>query len=169
MIGLSLGYLGLLKIGGMRYDFLEIGDRLPAWATKPIPLDFLKGKTEEDADAPNERSLKKLLDESAEPPAVDRPDHPAAIQDAPPFPASPFDAVPPLPAAPIAAPTETAPPFAPSSPLAPDAPSPPPPAEPATSTPPTHAPPPEVRVGPRHFTPYSAEDLALAVAEVSGR
>src|SRR5262249_30440282 len=38
---------------------------------------------------------------------------------------------------------------------------------PTANAPTTNAPPPAVRVGPVHFTPYSAEDLSLAVAEVT--
>jgi len=162
LLGLSIGYVALLKVFGLSYDFLEIADKLPEWATSPIPA--LQHRAGIGNQPPgNERGLKELLDAPDEPPTVNVP-----FPDAGAFPAGA-----PAPHASPAPPFEEPPPPAPFMPGAgePKSEAPPPeqrPANPFGDAPPkgaaaTQAPVP----GPRNFTPYSAEDLTLAVNEVS--
>jgi hypothetical protein len=152
LIGLSLGYLGLLRFGGPRYDFLEIADKLPDWVFTPIPAIPLPQFNRGNGDEPqrNDRQLKDLLDAPEQPPAVEVPA--ADI--------SPFDAV--------GAPATQEPP--PPPPHMPEATEPPPGAPPDQSPSPFGDGPSgpgqqQAHVGPRHFTAYSVEDLAAAVAD----
>ncbi|HVU86181.1 MAG TPA: hypothetical protein VHD36_02595 [Pirellulales bacterium] len=168
LIGLSLGYLGLLRFGGPRYDFLEIADKLPPWVTAPIHLPFLQGKAKSADEGAGERGLTDLLKQPDAPPAVEVPNPP---------PGGPADGV--------TSPFDTAPPFTPVAPPAPFPDSDPPPASDAAAPPATAAPPPvsteptspppmagatpqqPAQTGPQHFTAYSAEDLALATADMA--
>ncbi len=169
VLGLSLGYLGLLRYGGPQYDFLDVGGKLPKWVTAPLPKLF-PANDKGDADARHhERGLEDLLNQPDQPPTVDlQPPASAAPLDTamPPFPSSPFDAsvtppaqvVPPADAYPALPSDPTPPPEQPFS-----APSP----SDAPVTPANPAPPQATRLGPRQFSAYSAEDLTLAVNEVA--
>ncbi|HEY1601976.1 MAG TPA: hypothetical protein VGG64_20405 [Pirellulales bacterium] len=186
ILGLSLGYLGLLRFGGPQYDFLHIGNKLPPWVTAPLPRLF-PGKDDAGLEPPrHERGLEDLLNQPDQPPTVDL--QPAGGP-------TPFDTAPPFSPAPgsTSAPVSStapfsAPPFSAAPPDASIMPSPqtvPPadaypvpmneaplpqaqPGAPPSAEAPANPPPPQgVRLGPRQFSAYSAEDLALAVNEVS--
>jgi hypothetical protein len=175
ILGLSLGYLGLLRFGGPQYDFLHIGNRLPPWVTAPLPQLF-RAKDDAALEPPrHERGLEDLLNQPDQPPTVD-------LQ--PTGGPTPFDTAPPFSPTPLA-PTPFDPSNMPTNQLAPPADAypvprneaPPPQAQPSVAPPQAEAPanpainqpaPQGVRLGPRQFSPYSAEDLTLAVNEVSG-
>ena len=149
LIGLSLGYLGLLRFGGPRYDFLEIADKLPDWVFAPIPFpQFNRQKGDEPQR--NDRNLKELLDAPEQPPAVEVP----AVG------ANPFDA----PGAPAAHEPPPPSPFMPEATEAPAGTAPDPSTSPFGDAPSGPAPQPS-HLGPRNFTAYSAEDLVSAVAD----
>ncbi len=168
LIGLSLGYVGLLRFGGPRYDFLEVADKLPHWVTAPINLTFLNGWGKDAKEPVNGRGLKALLDEADSAPTVEMPNAPPHVPDSI---ISPFED------------SGTAPPFVPQAPPPGDtdaesnAPPPPaeqsiPPSEPAAAPPPMAESPGNIpqpaQSGPNHFTAYSAEDLSLATADMAG-
>jgi hypothetical protein len=164
LLGLSLGYLGLLRFGGPQYDFLDVADKLPAWVTAPLPFKiFPANGNGEQRDEANEHTLKNLLEQPDQPPTVDVPgpaDRARPDTEAPPFPPSPFDPATSIPLP--TAPESNDPPPA-GVPVAPERPAQPPLADGLGD-----APPPQTsRTGPVHFTAYSAEDLTLAVGEVT--
>ncbi len=171
LLGLSLGYVGLLRYGGPRYDFLEVGGKLPPWVTAPIPWHLLQGHKEVDDKPPaNDRALKDLLDAPEAPPAVEVPPAmPPGIPARPPWTELPPDSMTDIP--PYEPPPGTAPATTEPLPLAPPAEPPPaqmPLASAAPISPPTNIPPSAPSpYGPRTFTAYSAEDLTLALNEVS--
>jgi hypothetical protein len=158
IVGLTLGYLGLLRFGGAQYDALKILDKLPpkvsVWLKKPPDAPAAA------ADQPQgpRRSLKDLANMPDTPP-------PAATDTAPPF---EFPA-------PGSAPAVAPPAPTPPAPLVPqpDAAAPPPAAlessatiEPETS--PSGAPattPLNSEPGPKQLTLYRATELQSAIAD----
>ncbi|MBI2823796.1 MAG: hypothetical protein HYX69_03780 [Planctomycetia bacterium] len=142
LLGLSLGYLGLLRFGGPQYDFLNIAGRLPAWVMAPLPR--FGGGPVKDGDQKRGRELKDLLDAPDEPPAVDLP---VAPGDAPPV------GPPPDKAAPFGTP---APPVAPAT------------DPPSAAAPENEAAAQPAPFGPKEFTPHSTDELALALADAAG-
>jgi|GEM_PF-4768164 len=146
ILGLALGYVGLLYFGGPHYDFLKLQDKVPAWV-------FAKLAPKGAPAAPNEaqapqRSLKDLLDAPDAPPAVQPP------VEAPPFTTPPAIAPPPSDIAPPA--DATPPPAAPPGTESADAPA-------ATATP--IAAMPVALPGPKHVTLFRAADLQTAIAD----
>ena len=55
LLGLSLGYLGLLRFGGPRIRLPGSCRQAPPWVTAPINLPFLKGKADDRGAAGNDR------------------------------------------------------------------------------------------------------------------
>ncbi len=160
LIGLSIGYLGLLKFGGVQYDVLKIADRLPAWAVA-------KAKQPANDQKPRGRNLQELLD------APDAPAAPAMLPDAPAampgnFPAGPVPAAPPSSDAGPSASAAPMPVAVPDSSNQDVVLSQAATGEIAATSIPTSAPEPEnPRLGPRDISSFTADQLTKAAANAN--
>lgn len=157
IVGLTLGYLGLLRFGGDQYDALKLLDKLPpkisVWLKKPPDAPAPENKEQ----GPR-RSLKDLQD------APDTP-LPVAPENPPPFdfpaPGTPPAQAPPAAFPPTTPPTTLVPPPEPAQLASTAGPA----GAGAPDVTPIETPPASAQPGPKNLTLYGAVDLQNALAD----